>query len=175
MKEALSALINKSRGFTLVETILAIFVISVGVGGIFAFLGNTIRFTPGLDNQLVASYLAQEGVEIVRNIRDSNYIERSDGGPASWDKDLDLGCPGNAYQADYNDTAPVIVCFIDGKLNLVGGFYVHDLGPSTLFQRKIIIDLTSPYQLDITVEVTWEERGNTQTFAVETQLFDWAF
>ena len=177
MKEALLVLINKERGFTLVETTIAIFVLTIGVGGIFAFLQGTVLLSPGPDNQLVASYLAQEGVEIVRNIRDSNYIDIAEGGSASWDDNLTgcaLGC-----EADYDDLLLVGAAsplqFLEIVSDVNGTRYEYGGGTPTIFQRKIIIVPVPPDQLDMTVEVTWQERGNAQTSTVETQLFNWAF
>lgn len=77
-------LINKSgAGFTLIEIIVAIFVITVGAGGAFNLIQKTISFTSISSSQLTAAYLTQEGIETVRNTRDSNWLARAD-----WDQGL---------------------------------------------------------------------------------------
>ena len=67
----------QNKSFTLIEVIVAIFLITVGTVGAFTLMQRTIAFTAVSSSQLVASYLAQEGIEIIRNIRDTNYLEVS--------------------------------------------------------------------------------------------------
>ena len=76
-------MLNKGKSFTLIEVIIALFLITVGMLGPFALLQKTLAFTAITSSQLVASYLAQEGVELVRNIRDTNWLGRE-----SWDNGL---------------------------------------------------------------------------------------
>ena len=63
------------RGFTLVEVLVSIFIVTVGAGGAFSLVQKTLNFTTNAALQLEASYLAQEGIEIVRNIRDTNLLK----------------------------------------------------------------------------------------------------
>ncbi len=65
-------MINKS--FTLIEVIIAIFILTMGTVGAFSLIQRTIAFTSISSSRLTAAYLAQEGMEIARNIRDSNYL-----------------------------------------------------------------------------------------------------
>jgi len=71
-------------GQTLIETIVAIFLLttalSTGIGlAIYAFnTSNTSR------NEIIASNLAREGIEVVRMMRDTNWLEGDDKGPP-WD------------------------------------------------------------------------------------------
>lgn len=172
MKKEQSALI-KSRGFTLLEVIVAVFIFAIGIGGVFAFLQQTLILGSTLRNQLAASYLAQEGVEIVRNIRDTNFLVLP---YDQWVAGLE-GCLGNEYQADY--LASSLQCFSGGVLNRSGNSYVHGAGTATLFTRKITVaanDLDPDPdldRLDVKVEVLWQEKGVTRNFTVDTQLYNW--
>src|SRR6267154_1116516 len=63
-----------SEGQTLIETIVAIFVLTMGLTtalglAIYVF-SNSNRFL----NEIVASNLAREGVDAVRMMRDSNWL-----------------------------------------------------------------------------------------------------
>lgn len=66
---------NSKKGFTLVETMVAISVL------MFAILGPLSIASSGLMNariardQVTAFYLAQEGLEFVRYVRDTNYLD----------------------------------------------------------------------------------------------------
>jgi len=77
-------MINKS--FTLIEVVVAIFLVTVGTVGAFSLIQRTIAFTAISSSRLVAANLAQEGIEIVRNTRDTNWLS---GNP--WDQGLSSG------------------------------------------------------------------------------------
>ena len=80
----LSNMIKKfnKNGFTLLEVIVAIFVITIGVIGVISVVQRTAAFTSISSSRLQAAYLAQEGIEIARNIRDGNWLEA--GGASSF-------------------------------------------------------------------------------------------
>lgn len=62
------------KGQGLLETIVAIGVITVGLVGVFTLvIGNSNRQRENRD-RLVGINLAREGVEVVRNLRDSNWL-----------------------------------------------------------------------------------------------------
>lgn len=65
---------NFTSGFTLLETLVAVFLITIAI---VTFLGSAARgitTTRQALNRVNAQLLAQEGIEIVRNIRDNNAI-----------------------------------------------------------------------------------------------------
>jgi len=64
------------KSFTLIEVIAAIFLVTVGIGGVYTLIQRTTAFTPVISARFTAAYLAQEGIENVRNIRDTNWLER---------------------------------------------------------------------------------------------------
>jgi prepilin-type N-terminal cleavage/methylation domain-containing protein len=74
------------RGFTLIEVIVAIFLITVGMAGAFNLVQRTIAFTSVSSSRLQAAYLAQGGIELVRNTRDSNWLAGNE-----WDLNLPSG------------------------------------------------------------------------------------
>jgi prepilin-type N-terminal cleavage/methylation domain-containing protein len=66
---------NDQRGFSLIE-ILIVTVITTGVFTvIYSFYSSTIKQEVESRYEMIASNLAQEGVEIIRNIRDENIME----------------------------------------------------------------------------------------------------
>jgi len=155
-------------GFTLVEAMVAIFVVTVGTIGALGLITQSISFGRTSSNQAIAVYLAQEGVELIRNIRDTNFLTA----PAvPWDKDLTACSDG--CEIDYNDTVPT--SFADKKLLInSGGFYNYDTGSEeTLFKRKITITKPPAGLMEVRVEVFWEEKGVSNSVEVETELYDW--
>ncbi|MDD5144686.1 MAG: dockerin type I domain-containing protein [Candidatus Pacebacteria bacterium] len=72
------------NGFTLIEVVIAIFFLTVGVGGCFALIQQVSASNSLNKSKFEAFYLAQEGVEIVRNIRDNNWLESRDDPGILW-------------------------------------------------------------------------------------------
>lgn len=69
---------KNQKGITLIETIVAVFVVAIGlVSGLSLAVMSTNR-TTAVKEKLVALYLAQEGLELARNVRDSAGLDGSD-------------------------------------------------------------------------------------------------
>lgn len=64
---------NRQRGFSLLEVIIGITVIVMVIVGTIGVYVTTLSTSRTLLQRLIASELAQEGLEIVRNIRDTNW------------------------------------------------------------------------------------------------------
>lgn len=72
---------NKGQG--LIEVIVSITVIVVGILGAMTLATISIRSGAESREKVQASLLVQEGIEIVKNNRDTNWINND-----NWDKDL---------------------------------------------------------------------------------------
>jgi prepilin-type N-terminal cleavage/methylation domain-containing protein len=70
----------KKRGFTIVETLVAVSILLVGVAVAFSTAHLGVSSTNEVRNRIAAIFLAQEGIEGVKNIKDSNLLKRSQGG-----------------------------------------------------------------------------------------------
>lgn len=161
------------RGFTLLEVVIAIFIITIGVGGVFALLSRTISSVSVTNDQFVASYLLGEGVEIVHNLRDTNSIQITNGATSTWKygiADLDgngaddcaAGC-----EVDYDDTA---LAQADRLLKIdTDGYYNYDGGNDTSFKRKVKVTSVGDDKIDVAVEVSWEGRK----IEAATELYNW--
>src|SRR3989344_8747359 len=80
------------RGFTLLETVVALGLIFSAMVGPVTLATRGIFFAKFSKNKLVAANLAQEGIELIRKMRDDNALSN----PGQWDDDLDVG----NWQAD---------------------------------------------------------------------------
>jgi type II secretory pathway pseudopilin PulG len=160
------------QGFTLMEAIVAIFVITTGIVGVFALVTQTISSATYSTDRLIAAYLAQEGIEIVRNIRDTNWLE---GGSNSWNEKLDT-CSGGC-RADYTYSQQVdltLPAYTGQFLNIdVSGYYGYSGGSPTKFQRKITISSNVDGSLNVKVEVFWQEKGKPYKIEAQENLYDW--
>ena len=155
----------QNRGFTLIELVIAIFILVVAIVGVYNSFSTIVVLTTGASSRLTAAYLAQEGIEIVRNMRDNNWLK----GEVDWRNGL-LGCL-NGCEADYRtgtstDVRSGLTAFSDNYLKInkdIGtaksGFYSYDsVGDYaiTKFKRKITITPVGTDVLQVFVLVTWE-------------------
>lgn len=159
----------KNKGFTLLEVIIAIFLVLVGITGTFALITKTMGVMAVSSSRLIAAYLSQEGIEVIRNIRDTNWIE----GALTWDDGLLCGAPPCDWEADYQ--AQTLNDEYDGDyLNIDGnGFYSYSTGIPTKFKRKITIAPDGSDILKVTVMVEWKEKGETYIHTVQENLYNW--
>lgn len=72
--------INSKRGFTLVETLVSLFIFSLSITAIIVVTGKGVADTTIAKNKITAVALAQEGIEIVRNIRDTYSLSEANPG-----------------------------------------------------------------------------------------------
>ena len=59
-----------TRGFTLIESLVAVAIVAIAVSGPIYAASRAIITAQVVHDQLVASYLAQEGLEYVHRMRD---------------------------------------------------------------------------------------------------------
>lgn len=67
------------KSFTLLETIVAIYVLLTGIVGVMSLSQQNLQAASVFRSQLIAANLAQEGMEMVRNQRDYNVLQCENG------------------------------------------------------------------------------------------------
>jgi len=161
----------------LIEMMIAIFIMVVGIVGVMSLLQRVIFSSSISSSRLIAAYLAQEGAEIVRNVRDTNWLEaRSSLNP--WDEGL-TGCSGVGFVADYNSPNqidPAFPCYSGQYLNVdASGFYSYSPGvQQTKFKRKILITQGSNSDIkNVLIEINWTDRGVSYFLSVQENLYNW--
>ena len=108
----MDSIIKKEEGFTLIELIISIFILSSAILAIFNTFSIVSSLTADSSDRLTGAYLAQEGLEIVRNIRDTNWLNMDTQAAAgavtdTWVDYLTIGSANNSVncaagcEADY--------------------------------------------------------------------------
>jgi len=162
-----------NKGFTIIEAIVAVTVLTVGVLGSYVFISSFFRYTDLSIDKLTAAYLSQEGVEIVKNIRDGNWIKRT-----TWNYAWNYGLGEGSWEADYNTVSGLSEDYDGDYLNIeeASGFYGYGSGVSTPFKREIEI-CTSTSGVDgviyVSSTVSWEDRGKDYSIKTEEKLYNW--
>jgi prepilin-type N-terminal cleavage/methylation domain-containing protein len=150
-----------SKAFTLIEILIAITVITVGVVGFHAAITRVASLTFSNSDRFIASRLAQEGMELVSNIRDTNWVEKT-----NWDN----GLSDNDYRVQYNKEE--LLTYSDTPLKIDNyGFYNYDNGDDSKFTRKVTITHVSADELKIKIQITWS--GKSSPLEVQEHLHNW--
>lgn len=166
------------RGFTLVETLVAItVVVTAMVGPLFA-VQQSLNASRTAREQLIASSLAQEGVEYIRGIRDNNYLYLFENpGTISWLYRVD-GTGGTDCRAP-------AVCVVDPTRNTqstnVTPLYIDSIGlynqassgTPTGYTRTVQLSAVSATEMLVTVTVTWTSKGQQRNVTVREYLHNW--
>jgi len=159
----LGKLNKNNKGFTLLETIVATGLIVVGLVAALALITNSLFYVSNIHDRLAAASLTAEGIEVVRNIRDNNWLQNK-----VWNNGLANG----DYQVAYNSIA--LSSFSGSPLLLDSNwFYNYTSGTATSYVRKISIAKLSNYEILVISMVTWQRRGVTYSSSAEDHLFNW--
>lgn len=65
--------LKNNKAFSLIEVMISIFVFTLWVMWVYAIIVSTMQVNDYNKNYIIASNLAREQIELVRNIRDANY------------------------------------------------------------------------------------------------------
>jgi len=156
----------KTKGFTIIEGLVAVFVITVASLIAYGSSQQVISYSRQSGDKFIAAYLAKEGVELARNVRDSNWVSE-----INWDTGL-ISC-NSGCEAD-RDNNPVFSAWSNSYLNLLAnGFYDYDSGTATKFKRKITITAIGSDQLRVSSFVFWNEGTTSKSITAEEILYNW--
>lgn len=155
------------KGQLIVELMVAVGVLTAGFGGIFALMNRSLSLNRTVSNNYIGTYLAMEGIEVVKNILDANALQSG----VAWN----AGFADGAYEVDYNSTAlqPNQNRFLRFD-SLLAKRYNYLLGTVTPFKRTVIITLKGANELTVNSVVAWAAKGDFRV-ELEDHFFNWRF
>ncbi len=157
----------KNSGFTLVETLVSLFVLSMAITATFAIISFNLSNATFIKNNFIASGLAQEGAELVRNLRDTDWFQ---GKPFGYLGGASVA--NGVYCIQWNSTQLITPCANPLKKD-ASGLYSYDAGQNTIFTRTVTVTPVSATELRIKIDVTWPDHSGTKAISAEEHLFDW--
>jgi type II secretory pathway pseudopilin PulG len=163
--------VKKQGGFSVPEVLVAIFILLTGILALSTLVTSAVRTSSANSSKLIAANLAQEGLEIVRAVRDLNLA--SDG--TGWDSFFNKFCADSSYAVQYDDDS-LDRAYEDTflKFDSSTGFYGYDSGTDTIFKRKIeLIADGCPNYFTVVSQVTWTQRGQNYIVTAQDQLWNW--
>lgn len=169
----------------MLEILVVFSLVMIGMIGVASLMIQNIKAQNVNRNYLVASMLAQEGLEIVRNIRDNNWLDPS----AEWHEYVYNPGAGadntytvvatttNAALPDIRDFGPDDIGDSGARL-LLDDFYNYDSGSLTRYHRLISVTAEPPASPDpdylvVEAHIQWKEKGATHNYKAFCQLTPW--
>lgn len=177
------------RGFTIVETLIALSIFSLAVTGVITAAVQGGTNINAARNRLVGNYLAQEGVELVRGYRDSSVLTSPGNLNLGWGVFVVGVGSGCAVHCDIDALAPTTLISCPGAacsalnydeniLSTTGGYYNHlplsSTNTQSNFTRTLTIQIpTGSTEAVVTSTVTWKDGGITRHTTVSESMFGW--
>ncbi len=183
------------RGFTLVETLVAITILLVAIVGPMTIAQRGLQSAFFTQERITATYLAQEGVEVMRAIRDEHMLSGNDWMDAMDDtactendgcdydiKALDGGDIGDVESTliDCGESDDECLLYYNDEEDLEDAVYLyhHDQndGSPSLYTRRISIDEdVSTVESEVTVTVSWDSGifQNERSVTLTDRLFNY--
>lgn len=187
---------QRNRGFTVVEALVAIMILSISVAGMLGVTASSATSARYANNEITANYLLQEAVDSVRNSRDTIAFQMKDTG-GGWTAFLNrygyqanskcfttYGCMliMNSFDASDLTGNDVISCpnsgcqpFLYDSSASSQLFYQYSTGSSTSFVRKVVMAVTqtNPDEVKVTATVDWVNGSSSRSRTLEIYLLDW--
>jgi len=165
---------NNLPAFTIIEVLITLFIISLGLIGIISLIVQNISSQDYNRGNLIAYQMSQEGVELIRRVRDTNWVALN-----SFNNNL-APAVGTIYEycLDYNDDIPALApsgepCVLRKG---VDGFYAHESSVGSTdsgFSRLVSVELLNSHEMRVISAVYWSDRGRDYSYKVESLLYDW--
>lgn len=164
------------QGLTLVETLVSLFILSVAVMGSFALISYNLSTANDVKNSFIASGLAQEGMEVVRNLRDGDWFAAKPFG--TFGDASGVAVPDGLYRVQWNSRSLIADVTNPPIKKDASGYYTYTSGTDTIFHREVEIKRVTPTsgpvaEIIVTVRVTWGGHFGNKQIVAEEHLFDW--
>jgi hypothetical protein len=173
----LTSRFSSRNGQSLIEVIVAITALTVSFLGISALLSQSLALNRVTTNELTATYLASEGIEVTKNLIDHDVYAQGYTQATGWgtcfpmredlDKIDDETDSCSAFTSFTGSGAPLLY---DADTHLYG----YEEGTPTGFTREIKIVPLSPYEIQVDAIVRWLGLGGgSQEIDLQDDFYAW--
>ncbi len=171
---------HNHKGFTLIETLFAILIFSTALVSLMAIAGKGIAAASAAREQTVAHYLAQEGLEVARNMRDENWLATT-----AWNTAFQECLEASPCMVEYQDggTVPPILVSCGGFCPFIQqslGAFVDAGTKVSPYTRTIYFiprdndSITNiPREYEAVSIVAWKSKNIDRLVTLRTVLKEW--
>jgi prepilin-type N-terminal cleavage/methylation domain-containing protein len=167
--------------FSLIEILAVLFIVSIALVGVMMLAHQSIRAQRLNKHTLIAYQLAQEGIELVRAVRDTNWKKASP-------ENFEAIFSNDNFCIDY-EALTLNISANPCPLYLVDGYYKHrdveqpgdQISPySRLIKIEFLEELPEGGEIPennravhVSSHIYWDELGGTFEYVTATELYDW--
>lgn len=176
--------IHDTRGFTLIETLVALSLLSVAIVAPMTLVSQSLKSAYYARDQVTAYNLAQEGIEAVRAIRDGNILVNALSS-ANVDLLTGIAVDGQPFVIDARNDQIWTTC-TDRPLKTDGTLYGYGTDPCTQsgsdgwtptrFHRSLVATFVDAAHDEIRIESTVRWRTSSyqeRTFTIYENMYRW--
>ncbi len=185
-------MLKNKRAFSIIEILIGMFIFTLWLISVYAIISSSVKMNEYNKNYIIASHLAREQLEILRNNRDYNYekLQKFDQiNPHGWDYN-DVFLDDTKYKIENKvrarDSFPIQIEELSNLDFLNDDNYQLCLDSNnmyvycsewlnlrkTFFYKYIVTDVLDTNTLRFTSKVIWKARW-IHEFEVKTILSDW--
>ncbi len=187
--------IHKEKGFTLLETLVAIFILTLSITGPVYIASVAFHNTIDSRDNISAQYIAEEVVEVIRNKRDKYTLINADA--SAWLTNImgNVNCvndEGNVINkcivmrdTSIDESYTFETCSSDGCQYISfdpeekdpegnGAVYGKARGTTfSKFKREFYFETSSnrPGEAVLTVNIKWEDKGRPKIYTLTERLY----
>lgn len=160
--------IQEERGSLIVESMVATTLIVIGILGIISLLARSANLSHYASHSFQATYLAAEGIEVVKNILDTD-ISRG----APWGASIKGTPPFCVYYDTTGSGTSLPSCTSDEQLAFDPSTeFVVGPAAGGLYRREVTIVQTGA-AYDVVSTVKWKEGSDQKTVVLEDIFYPW--
>ena len=157
-------ILNSSAGQLLIESGIAISILIVALLGILGLLSRSLGLNNVVSSQYIASNLASEGIEVMKNLIDSNIVQLR-----PWNEGIDSGFYEVAFDSlAVNQDQSRFLLF-----DSAGNNYNYQTGQPTFFKRVIEVENIGADEIKVNSRVNWQIKGVSYSVNLEDHFFNW--
>ena len=173
---------KKNKGFTLLETLVAIGLFSALIIAPLSIASNGLSAANAGKDRITAVALAQDAIEYIRNVRDANRLN----GASNWlmgltgSQECRYNVTGNGHKGCRVDSLASLTERIKPNTGIPllydssTGLYGYTTGQDSLFTRFAIVDeIVTNREARVTVVVSWRSKFVTKTVKVAELITNW--
>ncbi len=178
--------LSKHDGFTVLETLVAIAILILSLTAAFSVVQSSLSISMSSRDEVTAYYLAQEGIEMIRNMRDENSlydpvrpwltgIAFSQDDPCYFENYCAVDSPNKVFVScgTYAGNCPALRQDRDSNSQTFGMYGLDNAWDATIFKREMILKQIGADEIALTITIYWTKGMTTRQFVIHENLFNW--